>query len=100
MKDLEKRLSVLKEDFLKVWERLTIDEKLKQLSSLEKEVADPDIWRDVEKATEKNQELARLQEEVQPWELLKTQITDLSELIEITDDSLEEEINGQVEERF
>ncbi|MBO7131823.1 peptide chain release factor 2 [Candidatus Saccharibacteria bacterium] len=98
MKDLEKRLSVLKEDFLKVWERLTINEKLKQLSSLEKEVADPDIWRDVEKATEKNQELARLQEEVQPWELLKTQITDLSELIEITDDSLEEEINGQVEE--
>ena len=98
MKELEKRLSVLKEDFLKVWERLKIDEKLKQLTDLEKEVAEPDIWKDVEKATEKNQELARLQEEVQPWELLKTQITDLSELIEITDDSLEEEINGQIEE--
>ncbi len=97
MQELQRRLKILKDDFLKVYEKLTIKEKLEQLGQLEKEVAEPDIWKDVQKATEKNQELARLQEETQPWELLKTQINDLDELIEISDEDLKAEIGGQID---
>ena len=97
MQELQKRLEILREEFLKVYEKLKIVDKLKQITKLEKEVAEPDIWKDVEKATEKNQELARLNDETQPWDLLKTQIDDLGELLKLSDESLEEEIAGQLE---
>ena len=96
MQDLNKRLLNLEEEFLKVWGRLDIDVKLKQVAELEREVAEPEIWKDVKLATEKNQELARLGDEVQPWQLLKTQIADLKELIALSDEGLKEEIDGQL----
>lgn len=91
-----KRLDTLEAEFLKVWGRLDIDVKLKQVAELEREVAEPEIWKDVKLATEKNQELSRLGDEVQPWQLLKTQIADLKELIALSDDGLKEEIDGQL----
>ncbi len=96
MQELEKRLDVLEEEFLRVYEKLQIPDKVLKVAELEEEVAEPEIWKDVEKATAKNQELARLSDEVQPWELLKTQIHDLKELMTLADDDLEEEIAGQI----
>lgn len=96
MQDLMKRLDTLETEFLKVWEKLDIDEKLKQVAELEREVAEPEIWKDVKLATEKNQELARLNDEAQPWQLLKTQIADLKELLDLSDESLKDEIDGQL----
>lgn len=97
MQELSKRLIDLEEVFLVAYEKLKIDEKLQRISVLEKEVAEPEIWRNVEEATNKNQELSKLSDEVQPWRLLKTQIEDLKELTEMSDDSLKDEISGQVE---
>ena len=97
MQELSKRLLNLEEDFLKTYEKLKIDEKLDKLAELEKEVAEPEIWRDVEKATAKNQALAALTDETEPWVLLKTQINDLKELIAISDNDLADEIGGQLD---
>ncbi len=97
MQEITKRLTELEIDFLKVYEKLAISDKLSKIAVLEKEVAEPEIWKDVKQATEKNQELAKLSDEVQPWELLKTQISDLKEMLEIADEDLKEEIGGQVE---
>ncbi len=96
MQDLEKKLTELEADFLKVYERLNIADKIVKASELEKEVANPEIWHDVDAATRKNQELASLNDEIQPWQLLGTQIKDLGELIEISDDSLKEEFEEQI----
>ena len=96
MQDLSKKLLNLKEEFLKAYERLSIDEKLSDIAKLEKEVAEPEIWRDVKLATEKNQELAKLNDETQPWVLLKTQIDDMNELIEMSDEDLRSEIENQI----
>ena len=96
MQELDKRLNALKDEFLKTYEKLKIVEKLKRLGQLEQEVAEPDIWKDVEKATEKNQELARLTEETQPWELMRTQIEDLKDLMQISDDERKEEFDDQI----
>ena len=92
-----KRLTVLEGEFLKSYEKLEIAEKVEQVAELEREVAEPEIWRDVKAATEKNQELARLNEEVEPWEILRTQIEDLKELMEIGGEDLKDEITGQIE---
>ena len=96
MQDLQKRLNALKSDFKKAYEKVGIPEKLDRISELEKAVADPDIWKNIEDATSKNQELAKLQEETQPWELLKTQTEDLGELLEIADLDFKSEIESQL----
>ena len=97
MQEIKKRLAELGEEFSKVYQKLGIFDKLLKLEKLEKEVAEPDIWKDVDRATAKNQELSKLQDETQPWELLKAQIDDLGELIEIADEDLKDEIAGQLE---
>ena len=97
MQELQKRLEELEGEFLKTYEKLGIEAKLEQQMKLEKEVAEPDIWKNVEEATAKNQELARLQDETQPWELMKTQIEDLKELVGIADEGLKDEMSGQIE---
>ena len=79
-------MEILEADFLKVYEKLEIAKKLQKLAELEKEVAEPDIWKNVEEATTKNQELARLQSETEPYELLKAQISDLKELMALGDE--------------
>lgn len=96
MQELQKRLLGLKEDFLNVYKKLAIEDKLKTLAELEKEVAEPEIWRDVKKATEKNQELAELKAETEPWILMKAQIEDMGELIDVSDGDLKDEIDGQI----
>ena len=96
MQELSKRLKQLAEEFTTVYEKLAINEKIDRISELEREVAEPEIWRDVQKATEMNQELARLNDEVQPWELLKTQIHDMEELMVMSDEDLVQEMTEQV----
>lgn len=96
MQELKKRLKDLEGEFLKLYEKLDIAGKLKKIAELEKEVAEPEIWRDVEKATSKNQELAKLQNETEPYELLKTQINDLKELMAMGDGSMETEFAEQI----
>ena len=97
MQELTKRLTELEGEFLKVYKKLDISKKLELISELEKQVAEPDIWKDVAVATEKNQELARLSDEVQPWELLRTQISDLRELMGMAEEDLKDEVKGQIE---
>lgn len=96
MKELEKRLEELRRVLLKLWEKVGLDEKLRRVAELEREVAEPEIWRDVKVATEKNQELSRLSDETQPWVLLKSQTDDMGELIAIADTSMEEELVDQI----
>jgi peptide chain release factor 2 len=103
MNEIEKRLTELLKDFLQVYEKLKIAEKLAELEKLETEVAEPEIWNNVKVATEKTQAVARLTEETHNWVLLDTQIRDLKELLELADENLQEEIAAQVtvmEEKF
>ena len=96
MHELEKRLNELDAEFQKSYQKLAIEEKIARLGQLEKEVAEPDLWRDVVAATAKNQELAQLSDETQPWVLLKTQIADLGELLGLADASLASEMEAQI----
>lgn len=96
MQELNKQLVKLKAEFFDLYTKMKIDEKVAAVAKLETEVAEPEIWKDVKKATEKNQELAKLSSEIQPWELLRTQIDDLTEMLTIADEELKTEIAGQI----
>ncbi len=97
MFDLQKRLDSLKTEFENVWQKLDIDNKLQALAALEEEVAVPEIWNNPDNAREKTTQLANLHDELDPWTLLKTQIHDISELMQMGDDSLIDEFSGQLD---
>ncbi|MBQ6127354.1 peptide chain release factor 2 [Candidatus Saccharibacteria bacterium] len=92
----KKRLEKLKKEFFEAWEKLKIDDDLKQLEMLENEVADPEIWKNPDTAREKNETLARLKEKLEAWQMLKMQITDIAELLDLGEDDLAEEIDVQI----
>ncbi len=97
MFDLQKRLDSLKTDFENVWQKLDIDKKLQELAALEEEVAVPEIWNNPDNAREKTTQVANLHDELDPWTLLKTQINDISELMQMGDESLLDEFSGQLD---
>ncbi len=96
MFDIQKRLESLKQDFDTSWQKLDIDMRLFELSALEDEVAVPEIWNNPDLAREKTTKVAQIHEELDPWVLLKTQIEDISELLNLGDESLIEEFSDQL----
>ncbi len=96
MQPLEKRIAQLKKNVAAAYERLAIDQKIKQLSELETELAAPEIWNNPHYAQEKSKQFAQLNDIVQPWQTLTMQVADISELMSFGDDSLLAEFEGQV----
>lgn len=92
----QKRLHLLQSELKKAWEKLQIDDKIQEISTLEVEVANPSIWANPDYARQQNEKLARLNDEVQPWRLLKVQSEDLQELLSLRDDSLLAELEQQL----
>ena len=97
MFELQKRLENLRATFETIWQKLKVDERLEQLKQLEDEVAVPEIWNNPDVAREKTTKVAQLHDELDPWTLLKTQINDLSELMQLGDESLTEEFSEQLD---
>lgn len=96
MEDLEKRLHTLEENLASAWSRLGLADKIAEMEILERVVADPDLWQNPTEATAKNQALARLTDEVNPWQLLKTQTADLKELLALGSLDLRDEFDAQI----
>lgn len=92
----EQSLASLKTRLDETWAKLAIDAKIAQQQKLEEEVSDPDLWRNPTNARQKNEELSHLSDEIQPWELLKLQVNDLSELLDLNDRNLNAEIDNQI----
>ena len=96
MFDLQKRLESLKDAFNTIWQKLDVDNRLEKLAALEREVAVPEIWNNPDVAREKTTKVAQLHDELDSWTLLKTQINDLAELMQLGDESLTEEFSEQL----
>lgn len=93
---LQTQLNLLQQDLEQTWSRLDLDQKLAELAKLEAEVAEPEIWLRPDHARAQNEKLARLGDEVQPWKLLRVQLTDLGELINLDDQDLSQELEEQL----
>jgi len=96
MQNEQKKISDLKSDLEKSWKKLNLDQKLEQKQKLEAEVSEPELWLNPENARKKNEELAHLSEEIEPWILLRTQISDISELLTLDSDDIINEIADQI----
>lgn len=96
MQPLEKRVDELKREIDTAYERLMIDEKAEELRNLELQLAEPEIWNNPTHAQEVSKRTANVKAVIEPWQVLRAQVRDLKELIELGDDSLASEFEMQL----
>lgn len=96
MQPLLKRVAQLARDIETAYVQLAIDDKRAGMGVLEEELSHPEIWNNPTNAQEKSKQLAALAAMVEPWETLRAQTADIVELMEMGDDSLQGEFDGQV----
>ena len=95
--DLNQKLTRLQQELQQTWTKLHIEQKLQILQELEAEVAKPEIWLNPDYAKAQNTKLTRLTSEVQPWQLLQTQLADLQELLALNDPEINQEADRQLD---
>lgn len=96
MQPLLKRLETLKHAIDVAYGQLQIDDKSERAQLIEQELASPEIWNNPSYAQEKSKQLAALNGMVEPWQTLRLQVADINELLELGDDSLLGEFEGQI----
>jgi peptide chain release factor 2 len=96
MQPLEKRVKSLQQDISTAYNQLAIDDKRLLLTQLDEELNRPEIWNNPSYAQEKSKQQSAIAGMVEPWETLKAQTADIVELMELGDDSLLAEFEGQV----
>lgn len=96
MQPLFKRIVLLSAQIDAAFLRLKIIDKQQSIARLEDELMLPEIWNDPNYAQTISKQLAALSHMVEPWETLKTQVTDIVDLMGLGDDSLEPEFSTQV----
>lgn len=77
-------------------QQLKLDDKVAQLADLEAEVSAPEIWNNPDYAQEKTRQHATLTAMIAPWQTIQAQVDDILELMELGDDSLLSEFEGQI----
>lgn len=91
-----KILQSLAAEFEAAWQKLQLDQKIDELQNLESAIAEPELWTDPELAKSKNTAFARLNSELHPWLMLRTQINDLREILALNEPDLLDEITEQL----
>lgn len=96
MQPLKKRLTELEVQFTDAFMKLGIEEKQREREALELDLARPELWNDPTRATEVNKRFSVVDTTVEPWLTLQAQLRDIVELMELGDESLLGEFEGQV----
>lgn len=96
MQPLLKRITQLSAQIEGAFTRLEIDKKQKLITQLTSDLAASEVWNNPTEAQNKSKQLAALSSMVEPWLTLKAQVSDIAELIQMDDDSLLKEFEGQV----
>ena len=96
MQPLLKRVQTLREGIDVAYSQLDIDDKRVALTRLDEELARPELWNNPTHAQEVGRQQSATAAMVEPWETLRMQASDILELMELGDDSLLAEFEGQV----
>ncbi len=96
MQPLVKRLNELCPQIDAALLRLHIEDKQLQIDDMEAQLSTSEIWHNPQHAQDLSKQLAALKKMVDPWLTLKAQAGDMLELMEIGDDSMVPEFEGQI----
>jgi len=96
MQPLIKRLHDLQPQVQAALLRLDIDGKQAEIERLDALMSTPEIWNNPSDAQAKSKQLAAIRSMVDPWVTLEAQTNDMVELMDLDDDSLLGEFEGQI----
>ena len=96
MQPLKKQTAELLEQVQTAFDSLHIDAKAEELMVVVEQLADSNVWANVERAQLLSKESANLRQQIEPWQILRAQVADLQELLDLGDDSMCVEISGQI----
>ncbi len=101
LEDIKPRLGELQEKLDQMEQSLEVPAKEEKIAELEYKMGEPTFWDDVEEAQKINQELNDVKISVDKYKNLKTKFEDAQTLwemaVEDEDESLEDEINGDLD---
>jgi len=96
MQPLLKRLKQLRLSIEAAVARLHLESKEAQIAEFESQLATSEIWNNPHYAQDLSKQLSALKKMVDPWLTLEAQVSDLAELMDLDDDSLLAEFEGQI----
>ncbi len=96
MQPLVKRITELEENVLKAVERLGLIQKTEKLAELDDRLAQPEVWNNPQSAQLISKQASDLRNLIEPWEMLQGQLADIHELMDLGDETLAKEFDGQI----
>ncbi|MDD2521531.1 MAG: peptide chain release factor 2 [Anaerolineaceae bacterium] len=97
MAELTDRIKSLEDQFKSLLEHLDLPQKSEELTKLHKQSEESGFWDDPTVAQSVMKRIAYLEDQIEEWTSLQTQVEGLSPLWELDDGSLTMEINQQVD---
>lgn len=98
MEVLDKRASQLKAEFDEAAAKLKLPELEAELSRLNAKIAEPDFWQDAQKAQSISAQAGALARRLEPWQKLRLNLRDASELISLAEPGMEQELGEQLDD--
>lgn len=78
------------------WSVFDLIGKQNQLSQLESDIEQPDFWNDSTSAQRVMKSVAALRDEVEAWNRIKQQVHDLTDLVNLDDESLRADLDKEI----
>jgi len=96
MQPLKKQAKDLYERVLNACQALRIDARTEELAVIDEQLADSNVWSNVKRAQMLTREAASLRSQIEPWQILRSQISDIIELMDLGDNSMLAEFTEQL----
>lgn len=96
MQPLVKRAGELRASIDEAFLQLNIAAKAEELAQIDAQLAESDVWNNLERAQLLSKQAASMRSGIEPWQTLRAQVSDIVELMTIGDDSMVREFDEQV----
>ncbi|MFH1253688.1 MAG: peptide chain release factor 2 [Candidatus Uhrbacteria bacterium] len=96
MTDLQSKIQALQARVLRTWGLLDLDRVKIEVKVLEAEMSATDFWSEPERAKNVSKKTADLQNELNTWEKIKSDLVELNDLAELNDENLHQEIENRL----
>ena len=95
MQPLTKRATELQQAIAQSIEQLQIAAKARELEEIDDQLAESDVWNNLERAQMLSKQSASIRGQVEPWQTLDMQVRDIVELMTVGDDAMVREFTEQ-----
>ncbi len=96
MQALKKQIMALLSAVLAAMDTLHIDARAAELAAVDEQLADSNVWANIERAQTLSKQSAALRAAIEPWQVLRAQVKDMEELVNLGDESMCMELSGQL----